>query len=63
MNGRHGRQRTEALENIPLGRMGERMLITFGDGPCPDLEVISSVLLGTRASLQRAVLDARALRR
>jgi len=57
------RERDEALENIPLGKMGERMLITFGDGPCPDLEVISAALLGTRASLQRAILDARALRR
>ena len=43
--------------------MGERMLITFGDGPCPNLEVVSAALLGTRASLQRAILDARALRR
>ena len=57
------RERDEALENIPLGKMGERMLITFGDGPRPDLEVISAALLGTRASLQRAILDARALRR
>ena len=56
-------QRREALEQIPLGKMGERMLITFGDGPCPKLEVISAALLGTRASLQRAILDARALRR
>lgn len=56
-------ERQEALENIPLGKMGERMLITFGDGPIPDLEVLSAVLLGTRASLQRAILDARALRR
>ena len=57
------RERDEALENIPLGKMGERMLITFGDGPRPDLEVISAALLGTRASLHRAILDARALRR
>ena len=55
--------RQDALENIPLGKMGGRMLITFGDGPCPDLEVISATLLGTRATLQRAILDARALRR
>ena len=57
------RARQDALENIPLGKMGGRMLITFGDGPCPDLEVISATLLGTRATLQRAILDARALRR
>jgi hypothetical protein len=56
-------ERREALEKIPLGKMGERMLITFGDGPLPDLNVISSALLGTRAILQRAILDARALRR
>jgi hypothetical protein len=56
-------ERREALEEIPLGKMGERMLITFGDGPLPDLDVITSVLLGTRANLQRAILDARALRR
>jgi len=56
-------ERREALEQIPLGKMGERMLITFGDGPRPNLEVISTALLGTRASLQRAILDARALRR
>lgn len=55
--------RQEAVENIPLGKMGERMLITFGDGPTPAIDVISSTLLGTRASLQRAILDARALRR
>jgi hypothetical protein len=56
-------ERREALENILLGKMGERMLITFGDGPLPDLDVITSALLGTRANLQRAILDARALRR
>lgn len=60
---KHSRERQEALGNIPLGKMGERMLITFGDGPCPELEVISSSLLATRATLQRAILDARALRR
>lgn len=39
------------------------MIITFGDGPIPELEVISAALLGARKSLQRAILDARALRR
>lgn len=56
-------ERQKALEQIPLGRMGERMLITFGDGPVPDFGVISAALLGTRGTLQRAILDARALRR
>lgn len=55
--------RREAIEQIPLGKMGERMLITFGDGPCPNVDVIAAALLGTRSSLQRAILDARALRR
>lgn len=62
-NKKNKREREEALENIPLGKMGERMLITFGDGSCPNLEVVSTALLGTRATLQRSILDARALRR
>jgi len=53
----------DALENIPLGKMGSRMLITFGDGPQPRPDVVSAALLGARSSLQRAVLDARALHR
>lgn len=53
----------ESLENIPLGKMGSRMLITFGDGPYPRAEVVSAALLGARSSLQRAILDARALHR
>ena len=55
--------RKESLEQIPMGKMGERMLITFGDGPTPCLDVISETLLHTRTLLQRVVLDARALRR
>eukprot|EP00804_Cyclotella_cryptica_P014289 CCRYP_020759-RA/>CCRYP_020759-RA protein AED:0.05 eAED:0.05 QI:50/1/1/1/0.75/0.6/5/224/554 len=53
----------DSLESIPLGKMGSRMLITFGDGPQPRPEVISAALLGARSSLQRAILDARALHR
>ncbi|KAL9188405.1 hypothetical protein ACHAXT_006783 [Thalassiosira profunda] len=56
-------RRQEALDNIPLGKMGERMIVTFGDGPVPNADAIAAALLGTRASLQRAILDARALRR
>jgi hypothetical protein len=56
-------ERQKVLEQIPLGKMGERMLITFGDGPIPNYEVITAALLGTRLTLQRAILDARALRR
>ena len=56
-------ERLKSLENIPLGKMSEKMLITFGDGPEPELDVISTSLLGCRKSLQRVILDARALRR
>eukprot|EP00581_Thalassiosira_minuscula_P012901 CAMPEP_0183719102 /NCGR_PEP_ID=MMETSP0737-20130205/12178_1 /TAXON_ID=385413 /ORGANISM="Thalassiosira miniscula, Strain CCMP1093" /LENGTH=580 /DNA_ID=CAMNT_0025948803 /DNA_START=27 /DNA_END=1769 /DNA_ORIENTATION=- len=56
-------ERLQSLEEIPLGKMGEKMLVTFGDGPVPDLDVISVALLGTRKFLQRVILDARALRR
>lgn len=55
--------RNKKLEEIPFGKMGERMLVTFGDGTQPHLDVISSALLGTRSCLQRAILDARALHR
>lgn len=55
--------RNEKLEETPFGKMGERMLVTFGDGPKPHLDVITSALLGTRSCLQRAILDARALHR
>jgi hypothetical protein len=55
--------RNKKLEEIPFGKMGERMLVTFGDGTQPHLDVISEVLLGTRSCLQRAILDARALHR
>ena len=53
----------ESIQDIPLGKMGSRMLITFGDGPQPRPEVVEAALLGARSSLQRAVLDARALYR
>ncbi len=55
--------RNEKLEEIPFGKMGERMMVTFGDGTLPHLDVISSALLGTRSCIQRAILDARALHR
>jgi len=55
--------RNKKLEEIPFGKMGERMIVTFGDGTQPQLDVISSALLGTRSCLQRAILDARALHR
>ena len=55
--------RNKKLDEIPFGKMAERMLVTFGDGTQPHLDVISSALLGTRSCLQRAILDARALHR
>ena len=55
--------RNKKMEEIPFGKMGERMLVTFGDGTQPRLDVISSALLGTRSCLQRAIFDARALHR
>lgn len=53
----------DSLEDIPMGKMGSKMLITFGDGPQPLPQVVRAALLGARSSLQRAVLDARALHR
>lgn len=56
-------RREGLIEQIPLGKMGERMLVTFGDGPKPLPEVIDAALMGARTCLQQAILDARALRR
>mmetsp|Transcript_14760 Transcript_14760/g.27939 ORF Transcript_14760/g.27939 Transcript_14760/m.27939 type:complete len:515 (-) Transcript_14760:147-1691(-) len=56
-------RREGLIEQIPLGKMGERMLVTFGDGPRPRPEVIDAALMGARICLQKAILDARALRR
>ncbi len=56
-------RREGLIEQIPLGKMGERMLVTFGDGPRPLPEVIDAALMGARTCLQQAILDARALRR
>ena len=53
----------DSLKKIPLVEMGAKMLITFGDGPNPHPSVVSAALLGARTCLQRAILDARALRR
>jgi len=51
------------LDDIPLGRIGARMMITFGDGPKHDPNACVCALMGTRLCLQNAVKDARALRR
>jgi len=51
------------LDEIPLGRTGGRMMVTFGDGPHPNPNACAAILLATRQCLQNAVKDARALRR
>jgi hypothetical protein len=47
---------------IPLGKQGARMLITFGDGPTPHPETVAACLLGARRMLQVAMQDARYIR-
>ena len=51
------------LEDIPLGRTGAKIMITFGDGPEPIPTACATALLATRQCLQTAIKDARALRR
>jgi hypothetical protein len=51
------------LDRIPLGKQGSKMLVTFGDGPEPNPEVVQAALLGARRLLQLAIQDARGLRR
>eukprot|EP00592_Proboscia_alata_P000906 CAMPEP_0194373810 /NCGR_PEP_ID=MMETSP0174-20130528/22239_1 /TAXON_ID=216777 /ORGANISM="Proboscia alata, Strain PI-D3" /LENGTH=1479 /DNA_ID=CAMNT_0039153075 /DNA_START=106 /DNA_END=4545 /DNA_ORIENTATION=- len=51
------------LDNIPLGKSGAKMMVTFGDGRNPVPEAVAATLMGTRACLQNAVKDSRALRR
>ena len=51
------------LENIPLGRTGAKIMVTFGDGPQPLPDACATALLATRQCLQTAIKDARALRR
>jgi hypothetical protein len=53
----------EQISLIPMGKEGAKMMTTFGDGPRPIPESLQKALLGTRKSLQIAILDARALRR
>jgi hypothetical protein len=51
------------LEDIPLGRTGAKIMITFGDGPEPTPTACATALLATRQCLQTAIKDSRALRR
>eukprot|EP00594_Rhizosolenia_setigera_P011483 CAMPEP_0178955632 /NCGR_PEP_ID=MMETSP0789-20121207/9722_1 /TAXON_ID=3005 /ORGANISM="Rhizosolenia setigera, Strain CCMP 1694" /LENGTH=975 /DNA_ID=CAMNT_0020637303 /DNA_START=74 /DNA_END=3001 /DNA_ORIENTATION=+ len=51
------------LQDIPLGKEGARMMITFGDGRNPHPATVALVLLIARKCLHHAIKDARALRR
>ena len=51
------------LDNIPLGRTGGKMMVTFGDNIETDPSACAAALVGTRQCLQNAIKDARALRR
>jgi hypothetical protein len=53
----------DPYDDIPLGRAGAKMLVTFGDGPRPNPSAVSAALLGARSRLQVSIKDARALRR
>jgi hypothetical protein len=53
----------DKIDRIPMGKVGAKMMTTFGDGPTPDTRAIEAALLGTRMTLQMAILDARAIRR
>jgi hypothetical protein len=56
-------EESDPLDQIPLGKAGARMMVTFGDGQKPNPEVVSAALLGARNCLHVAIKDARALRR
>ena len=51
------------LDHIPLGKLGARMMVTFGDNIHTDPDALQSALHGTRQCLQNAIQDARALKR
>ena len=53
----------DPLSQIPMGKVGARMMVTFGDGPNPDPEAVRAALHGARRSIQMAIKDARACRR
>lgn len=56
-------EESDPLDQIPLGKEGARMMVTFGDGQKPNPEAVSAALLGARTCLHVAIKDARALRR
>eukprot|EP00934_Nitzschia_sp_Nitz4_P005727 Nitzschia sp. Nitz4//scaffold95_size97785//83992//85790//NITZ4_004678-RA/size97785-augustus-gene-0.112-mRNA-1//-1//CDS//3329560505//5717//frame0 len=56
-------KRSQALQEIPMGVVGAKMMTTFGDGSTPCLDALKAALDATRRSIQCTILDARAVRR
>jgi hypothetical protein len=50
-------------EDVPLGKQGAQMMITFGDGKHPLAATVAATLQGARLMLQTAIRDARHVRR
>mmetsp|Transcript_7702 Transcript_7702/g.18546 ORF Transcript_7702/g.18546 Transcript_7702/m.18546 type:complete len:524 (-) Transcript_7702:508-2079(-) len=53
----------DKISLIPMGIEGAKMMTTFGDSRYPDPNALEEALLGTRRTLQLAMMDARAIRR
>ncbi|KAL3944446.1 MAG: hypothetical protein SGBAC_001474 [Bacillariaceae sp.] len=53
----------DEISLIPMGIEGAKMMATFGDSRYPDPNALKEALLGTRRTLQLAIMDARAIRR
>jgi hypothetical protein len=53
----------DIISQIPMGREAAKMMTAFGDGPQPNPQALEKALLGTRHSLQLAIMDARKVRR
>ena len=53
----------DQISQIPMGIEGAKMMTTFGDSRYPDPKALEEALLGTRRTLQLAMMDARAIRR
>ncbi|KAG7347352.1 hypothetical protein IV203_016057 [Nitzschia inconspicua] len=53
----------DAIGQIPMGWEAAKMMTTFGDGPHPRPDALEAALLGTRKTLQMAIMDARKIRR
>lgn len=53
----------DPFDALPMGQQAKNMMVTFGDGPTPSIDVVQAALLGTCRMLQLAIQDARGLRR